>query len=264
MLDTEALPESWTASIDVPAAFEDCEMTVVTSGHNAVVQVGYLFRFRGDLDESGEREGGITVMPDEKDTGACARNIVFADEITLVVRTYSTTDDDQTAVCDISDTVVDVVLDAVMARQAAPLELPEDSLGQIDPCQFVTPEMTALIPGITPDVDPERQVSRHSCWWSTDGAPALNVEFEIGKQPVGDSGEMVQGRYTAVTRYRDDSKSSLCAVTGEHVKFEVEGASGAMEQVGIYVYQDLGQVEQACTAGKALADALWQKLPSLS
>jgi hypothetical protein len=264
VLDTEALPKSWSASIDVPAAFEDCEMTVIASGVDAVVQVGYLFRFRDDLDESGEREGGITVMPDEKDTGACARNIVFADKIALVVRTYSSTDDDQTAVCEVSDTVVDAVLDAVMAHQAAPLELPEDSVGEIDPCQLVTPEMTALIPGITPDVDPDRQVSQHSCWWSTDGAPGLNIEFEIGKQPTGDSGETVQGRYTAVTRYQDDAESSLCAVTGEHVKVEVDGASGVMERVGIYVYQGLGQVEQACAAGKALADALWQKLPSLS
>lgn len=41
---------------------------------------------------------------------------------------------------------------------------------------------------------------------------------------------------------------------GEHVKFEFEG---------IYVYQGLGQVAQACAAGKQLADALWQKLPPL-
>lgn len=263
VLDTEAMPKEWTASVDVPAAFEDCEMSVISSDVDATVQVGYLFRFRDDLDAGESRDGGITVVPDEEDGGACARNIVFADKIALVVRTYSNADDPESAICEVSDTVVDAVLEAVMAHKAAPLELPEDSIGEIDPCRIVTPEMAALIPGITASVDADPQVSKHSCWWSTDGAPGLNVEFEIGKQPTGDSGETVQGRYTAVTRYQDDAKSSLCSVIGEHVKFEVDGASGIMERVGIYVYQDLGQVEQACAAGKALAEALWQELPPI-
>jgi hypothetical protein len=267
VLDPDALPKSWTATITVPAAFEDCEMSVVTDdGVSAEAQVGYLYRSTHDLDEhkDGQRDGGITVVPDDKDSGACARDIVFADGIALVVRTWMDGDgDDSAAVCEISDTVVDAVLEAVMARKAAPLELPENSIGDIDPCQLVTPDMVGLIPGVAATVDADSQVSRHSCWWSTPGAPGLNIEFEIGKQPTGDSGETLHGRYTTVTQYADDEESSLCAITGEHVKFEVDGESGVMERVGIYVYQDLGQVEQACTAGKKLADALWQKLPPL-
>src|SRR5262245_29367159 len=206
LLDTDAMPKSWTATIEVPVAFEDCEMAVVTDdGVDADVQVGYLFRSTHDLDEnkSGERDGGITVVPDDKDGGACARDIVFADGVALVVRTYTNSDDDdRDALCQVSDTVVDAVLEAVMAHKAAPLELPDDRLGDIDPCQVVTPEMAAVVPGLS-GVAADKQVSRHSCWWSTDGAPGLNIEFEIGKQPTGDSGETLQGRYTTVTRYAD-------------------------------------------------------------
>lgn len=258
VVDEDALPEGWAVLIESPAAFEDCEVSVTTGGEETSVQVGYLFQTDENAGE--ERDGGITVVKDESDTLACARNIVFADDIALVVRSWRESDD-RDGLCDISDTVVDAVLDAVMAHEAAPLELPDNSVGEIDPCRLVTPDLVALVPGLT-GVAADHQVSRHSCWWSGDGAPALNIEFEIGKQPVGDSGEDIQGRYTATTVYRD-TDSSLCSVTGEHVPFAVDGRSGLIERVGIYVYQRPGQAEQACAAGKQLAGALWPKLPPL-
>ena len=262
VVDTDALPESWHAEVTVPVAFEDCEMSVHADGIDAGVQVGYLYdAAEEDLDGGDERDGGITVVPDPVDTGACARDIVFAGDTGMVVRTW-TDADDHDGLCDISDTVVDAVLDAVMAHRAAPLDLPEDSIGQIDPCELVGDDLAATVPGLT-GVHGDHQVSGHSCWWSTDGAPGMNIEFEIGKQPTGDSGDTVRGRYTTVTRYADSAESSLCGIAGTHVPFEVDGETGLMERIGIYVYQAPGQVEQACTAGQQLADTLWQKLPPL-
>jgi hypothetical protein len=265
VIDTDALPDSWTVDMPVPVAFEDCEMSVRSAaGVDAEVQVGYLYESSYDLTEhkDGEREGGITIVPDESDNGACTRDIVFADRVALVVRGWRDTGG-QDGVCEISDAVVDVVLDGVMAHRATPLELPDKTIGETDPCRLVTADVVALVPGVTPDIEASEQVSRHSCWWSTDGAQALNIEFEIGKQPAGDSAETIQGRYTATSQYADDEESSLCSVTGEHVKVEFDGAYGLTEQVGVYVYQGLGQGEQACAIGKQVANALWQKLPPL-
>ncbi len=265
VVDPGALPKAWSATLAVPVAFEDCGMSVTYNGTYGEVQVGYLYE-ADDLDShtGDERDGGITVVPDDTDKAACARNIVFADGIGLVVRTWSKDEDaDDDTLCEISDGVVDAVLDDVMAGKAQPLELPDKSVGEIDPCQLVTTDLVTLVPGITADVKAEEQVSGHSCWWAADGGQMLNVEFEIGTLPVGDSGETVQGRYTALTQYADDDESSVCAIDGEHVPFEFGDKHGLMERVSLSVYQLPGQVEQACAAGKQLANALWQKLPPL-
>lgn len=261
VVDPDALPRSWKATVDVPVAFEDCKMSVTAKdGTEGEVQVGYLFET--EKTDGEERDGGITIVPDDSDAGACARNIVFADDVALVVRTWGE-DPKDTALCDISDAVVDTVLADVMAGKAEPLDLPDNSIGEIDPCELVTTDMATQIPGITADVAPDSQLSGHSCWWSADEGHMLNVEFEVGELPSGDSGETVRDRYTAVYRYGDDDGNSLCSVSGEHVPVRLDDHHGLMERVGIYVYEPPGQIEQACAAGKQLADRLWQKLPPL-
>jgi hypothetical protein len=167
-------------------------------------------------------------------------------------------------VCEISDAVAEQVVEAVLDGRAEELSFPEDSIGEIDPCELVTADIFTAVPGLTADAEPSRQVHKHSCWWySTTTENYLNVEFEIGRRPSGDSGEERHDRYTAVTRYADDATNSLCVVDGEHVPFELETKSGVMEHVSIWVYLEPGQVEAACTAGLAVADKLWPKLPPL-
>jgi hypothetical protein len=265
VVDLDELPESWTATVDSPAAFENCAISVTRDdGVVAEVQVGYLYEADPDADEAEAREGGLTIVPADDSANACARDIVFADGIALEVRSWS---DDQTnndAMCAISDEVVDRVIDAVLAGRSESLRFPENSIGEIDPCDLVTSEVLAIVPGLSPDVRPEPQVAGHSCWWASRTEEAtLNIEFGIGHLPVGDSGTTVQGRYTTITRYADGEDSSLCVVDGEHVPFEYDSKPGLMERVGIYVYQKPGQVETACTAASAVAAALWPKLPPL-
>lgn len=263
VVDLAALPKPWTSIMDSPAAFEACAISVTTDdGVVAEIQVGYLSEADVDEDKADAREGGINVVPADDSANACARDIVFADGIGLEVRTWTENQDDAGAMCDISDEVVEHVIDAVMAGRSESLRFPDKSLGEIDPCDLVTADVTALVPGLSAGVRPERQVSGHSCWWVTTEDAMLNIEFSIGHLPVGDSGSTVHDRYTTVTGYADDS-SSLCVVDGQHVPFAYKSKPRLMERVGIYVYLGPGQIEAACTAASAMADALWPKLPPL-
>jgi hypothetical protein len=266
VVDPDDLPESWNTEMDSPAGFEDCVMNVTTDdGKGAEVQVGYLYESDHDVAKfsDGKRSGGLTIVPVENEDGSCTRDIVFDDGIALAVLSWPDNPDDAEKVCDISDTVADAVAQAVFEGRAERLQLPENSIGDTDPCELVSSDITTKVPGITADVRPSDQVHRHSCWWHGDNGNLLNVEFEIGGMPSGDSGETRQDRYTAVTRYPDDAENSLCVIDGEHVPFKFENASGLMERVGIWVYLQPGQVEEACTTGLAVADVLWPKLPSL-
>lgn len=266
VVDPDNMPTGWTAELDIPVAFEYCLLTVTAiTGAQADVEVGYPYRSTHDLAQyqSGVRQGGLTVVPDDLGEGDCTRDIVFADGIAVQVRSwpYDTDANAHNKACEIGDVVVDQVVDAVVAGKAETLRLPKNSLGDIDPCSLVTREMAAIVPGITAAVPAESQVSRHSCWWQSPDGPMLDVEFVIGRLPTGDSGDTRHGRYTTVTRYPGDEKSSLCEVAGEHVPFPHESATGLKENVNIYVYLAPGQLEAACTAASALADALWPKLP---
>lgn len=266
IVDPEKMPEEWDVEQDVPAAFEYCLVTVTTDdGVEADVEVGYLYRASHDVEEHplGKRDGGITIVPAEAKDNSCLRDIVFADGIALEVRAWPYEDDNAGKMCAIADKTADLVLEEIMAGKAQSLELPENSLGELDPCELVTSEMVAAIPGMTAGIQPDQQTSQHSCWWETDGPVTLSVHFEIGRLPSGDSGSTVQNRYTTVFRFEDTESSSLCSVDGEHVPFKHLTVSGLMERVGIYVYQAPGQVEQACGAASALADKLWAKLPPL-
>jgi hypothetical protein len=264
VVDPDALPESWTGTVDVPVAFEFCALAVTTDeGTKADIDVGYLYRSTDDLDDYEKRPGGLTVVPQASDGVDCTRDIVFAYGIALAVRSYPDDPDDAAKMCAISDEVVEHVIDAVVAGDAESLSLPKNSLGHIDPCELVTDDVTIAVAGITKGAEPENRISRHGCWWDSPTDGTLNVQFEIGHLPDGDSGKTSQGRYTTVTRYEDDETSSLCAVNGEHVKFAYGSETGLMERVAIYLYLKPGQVEAACVAASQIADKLWPKLPPL-
>ena len=267
VLDPDKMPDEWDVDLDVPVAFEYCLATVTRGdGVEADIEVGYLYRASHDVEKHplGKRDGGITIVPAEAKDNSCLRDIVFADGIALEVRAWPYEDDYNDEMCGMADTVADLVLEDIMAGKAQSLDLPENSIGELDPCEVVTAEMVAAIPGMTAGVQPDQQTSRHSCWWETDGPVTLSVHFEVGRLPSGDSGSTIQDRYTTVFRFEDTESSSLCSVDGEHVPFKHLTVSGLMERVGIYVYQGPGQVEQACGAASALADKLWAKLPPLS
>jgi hypothetical protein len=266
VVDPDDLPKAWSGTREFPVAFDYCSMDVTTDDDvTAEVQVGYLYRSTHDLaeHESGQRHGGITVVEADFEDGSCTRDIVFADGIALEVLSWPY-DDDVDAVCEISDEVADQVIEAVMSGRAESLSLPDDSIGEIDPCELVTPDIAAAVPGITGDMQAGTQAARHSCWWETPaGDGALNVEFQIGRSPVGDEEKTIHGRTTAITQYPDYDDSSLCVAEGEHVPFEHPEKSSLVERVSISVYLQAGQVEAACAAASAVADKLWPELPPL-
>jgi hypothetical protein len=266
VVDPDSLPESWHGTRRIPVGFDYCVMEVTTDDDVAAeVQVGYLYRSTHDLDEheSGKRDGGITVVEADFEDGSCTRDIVFADGIALEVLSWPF-EDDVDAVCEISDEVADQVVEAVLSGRAESLSLPDDSIGELDPCELVSPDIAAAVPGITGDMQSGSEVSRHTCWWeSPNGVTALNVEFQLGGNPVGDEEKTVHGRSTTITQYPDYDGSSLCVVEGEHVPFEHPEKSGLVESAGIWVYLEPGQVEAACVAANAVADKLWPELPPL-
>lgn len=263
VVQPDGLPADWTGSLDVPVGFEYCLLTVTTGDDvKADVEVGYLYRSTHDLDEHQERDGGITVVPDDSGDDSCIRDIVFADGIALVVRSWPYDTADASEMCAISDLVVDQVIDAVTAGLAASLQLEAGSLGALDPCELVTADMVALVPGIAADVEAERQVARHSCWWTTPDGISLSVQFQVGDLPDGEVEEERHGRFTSVVEYDDDDETSLCAANGEHLPFEFESREFT-EYASVYVYLKPGQVEQACAAASAVANLLWPKLPPL-
>jgi hypothetical protein len=263
VVDPDEMPDDWTARVDVPVAFEYCAMAVTTQdGATAEVQVGYLYESEqkgGD----GDRKGGLSVVPTEDTDTACTRDIVFADGIALEVRSWAEDPADAKAMCGIADGAVDHIVDAIVAGKAESLSLPEHSVGQIDPCDVVTPDMAAVVRGVTAAVRPERQTAGHTCWWQAEEGTMLEVAFDIGRIPVGDTGETVHDRYTATTQYADSAESSTCAVVGEHVPFEYDSTTGLMERAAVWVYLKPGEVEAACAAAKQVADKLWPALPKL-
>jgi hypothetical protein len=263
VVDPDAMPDGWTARIDVPAAFEYCAMAVTTkAGATAEVQVGYLYEL-GQNGGKQDRKGGLSVVPAEDTDSACTRDIVFVDDIALEVRSWAEDPADAKAMCDVAVEAADHVISAIAAGKAESLSLPEHSLGQVDPCDVVTPDMAAAVRGVTAAVRPEHQTGGHTCWWQADEGTMLEVAFDIGRVPVGDTGETVHDRYTATTQYADSAESSTCAVVGEHVPFEYDSTTGLMERAGVWVYLKPGEVEAACAAAKQVVDKLWPALPKL-
>ncbi|MFC4851872.1 hypothetical protein [Actinophytocola glycyrrhizae] len=268
VIDPDTLPDTWTTVIDVPVAFNFCEISVTTR-EGAVIEarVGkpQLPWSTGKESPSSKLEAGISIAHGRPDIrGGCARDVVFADGLALGVNAVADTSMGNTDPCVVSDALADHVVSVVLDGRAESLTLPEGSLGGLDACTLVGPELLAAVPGLGADVEPMEFVAGHSCWWENpDTRATLDLEFEIGPLPVGDSGGALHGRYTATTQYADFGEFSLCEVGGEHVPFEYEDEMAIVESVTILVRLPAGQGKAACTAASTIADRLWQALPPL-
>lgn len=125
--------------------------------------------------------------------------------------------------CAVSDTLADNVVSAVLDGRAESLTFPEHSLGKLDACTVVGPELLAAVPGLGGDTEPVETIADHGCWWENpDTLATLDLEFEIGHLPSGTTGTMT-----------------------------------------LLVRLPAGQGKAACTAASAIADKLWQALPPL-
>lgn len=268
LVDPDALPDTWTAVIDVPVAFNFCEITVTTKD-GAVIEarVGKPQPAWNAPEDhpSGAREAGISIVPGRPGIrDGCGRNIVFADRVALEVNSYMDTTMGTTDPCTVSDTIAEHVVTAVLDGRAESLDLPESSLGALDACELVGPDLLAAVPGLGADAERYEWITGHSCWWEKPDTPAiLDLEFGIGHLPTGRSGTTLHGRYTATTQYADSAKYSTCEVSGEHVPFDYKDEMALLERVTIIVRLPAGQGEAACAAATAIANGLWPALPPL-
>lgn len=268
VVDPGMLPDTWTSVVRVPVAFEFCDLEVTTDD-GAVVQVniGQPHEPWNDPADhpSGAREAGISIIPgDPESRDGCNQDIVFADGVALVVSTYTDTTMGAPKNCTVSETIADQVVTAVLDGRAESIQHPDGSLGSLDACTLLGPELLALVPGLGANAQKQESITGHSCWWgSPDLRAVVNIEFQIGHLPVGGSGTTLHGRYTATSPYDDTEQDSLCEVTGEHIPFEYKDEMAILERVAIYVWQPGGQLEAACAAANAVANGLWPELPPL-
>lgn len=268
VVDPDTLPDTWTVVIDVPVAFNFCEITVTTrEGAVLEARVGKPQQPWSAPEDhpSGAREAGITIVPGRPGIrDGCGRDVVFADGIALGVNSYMDTTMGTTDPCVVSETIADHVVTAVLDGRAESLDFPENSLGTLDACTLIGPDLVAAVPGLDADVTAHEWIAGHSCWWEdTDTRATLDLEFEIGHLPTGTSGTTLHGRYTATTQYPDFGQYSMCEVSGEHVPFEYKDEMAILERVAIFVRLPAGQGETACAAASAIANTLWPALPPL-
>ncbi|MGB3437108.1 MAG: hypothetical protein WBA97_00020 [Actinophytocola sp.] len=268
VVDPDALPDSWIAVIDIPVAFNFCEIAVTTKeGAVLEVRVGKprLAAGTGKNQPVRAREAGISIASGLPEIhGSCSREVVFADYFALGVHASIDTSMGTTDPCVVSDTIADHVVSEVLDGRAESLTFSEHSLGRLDACTLVGPDLLAAVPGLGADAEPAEFIAGHSCWWENVNTRAmLDLEFGVGHLPVGHSGTTLHGRYTATTQYADSEQISMCEVSGEHVPFEYENEMAILERVTIFVQLPAGQGGQACVAATAVADGLWQTLPPL-
>lgn len=268
LIDPETLPDTWTTVIDVPVAFNFCEMDVTTK-EGAVVQarVGkpQLPWSTGKDQPSRAGKAGISIAHGRPSIrGGCSRDVVFADGIGVGINAGVDTSMGSVDPCVVADALADHVVATVLDGRAESLAFPENSLGRLDACKVVEPALLAAVPGLGADTEPGEFIAGHSCWWENPGTRAtVDLEFEIGHYPSGATSTTLHGRYTATTQYADFDQYSLCEVEGEHVPFEYKDEMVIMEKVKLLVRLPAGQGKAACTAASKIADGLWQALPPL-
>jgi hypothetical protein len=251
------------AYFGVPRSLDYCTVDVSTDKGRAAVRIGRLEKFsvRHLADyRSVDRQGGLRVVHVGTRGGACVRVLVFDDGIGLSVDSEAEPPSQPVDTCGVADAVMEQVIDAVVHGRAGSFEYPAGSLGMVDACSLVTPEMVAHVPGLAKaKAAPQPSVSGHECVWAR-GQSRLVLSFVLGR-PTSDVAEQFAGRETAF--FSDDNEDkdySVCQVTGVHIPFPNK-VIPRHEQVLLLVFLPSGQSAAACDAARAVAAALWPKLP---
>lgn len=254
------------AWLDERESLDYCRITVDTGKGRAFTTIGWLYKASAlDLKDfkSETRDGGLKVVSAGHKGRACVRYLVFDDDVSMSVETYPEGDDPAVDLCGVSDVVVDHVIEAVPRGRAESFDFAQNSIGRMRACDEVGNDIAAKVPGLERS-ESVSGLSGHQCRWRVvDEFPELSVRFHIGYNPSGRR-ETLAGRDANVASNEVSDqveKSSLCTVTGEHIRFQHRSGEKLNELVSITVLLPPGQAEAACDGARAVAAELFPKLP---
>jgi hypothetical protein len=190
---------------------------------------------------------------------SCTQLLVFPDGVTMEVRAYQAAGDVDT--CPIAEAGMDHAIEVILNDGVSHRSPAGNSLVSVDPCTLIGEGDVTAIPGLSGVREPADYPGKHSCYWNGGSAAGMVVSFGAGSKPRDDSAELVGGRPTVVRPVEVEVRS-YCTVTTAHIPFtEVDGVDDYVELAEVFVRLPPGQSAAACTAARALAEAVWPKLP---
>lgn len=264
LVRVDALPVDLNASTQPADGFDDCPVALTQSdGTKVNVSVGPL-ETRADRPLLQVRQvatlpKGMTLAVDTANTpGFCYYYLTFADGLMLEVFA-NTADVTSTAdVCPAAETLARNAATAIRTGPIRHVRFPAGSVGRIDPCHLVTDD-TLSAAGLTGAVaTPYPQ--HHECSWTapTDSRTTVRLLFNIDVPPkvtdaTTDTASQIAGRASITTKI-----DSFCFVT---TGLNASGGGNRVEEAVVTVDTGTTSTIDACTAGQAVATAVWPKLP---
>ncbi|MEU6642031.1 hypothetical protein ABZ863_05720 [Saccharomonospora sp. NPDC046836] len=270
LLDVEALAPPMRIDGDPLPSFEYCDLPVTMDGSTVTVSVGMLReRETGtgqvvDPDKELPRQLTMERMPG---AGECYLYIVFPDDYQLQVHatTYAAGaepgDIPEEQLCLLSETVLDLVVESLAEEKPVRhFSFADNSFGSVDACGDGAPMLDGGQLAAVLGEGEAQQIpvpSGHYCRWEL-GEAYASVAMYVGVPPQEGAGtvrESIAGREAFVY----ESGGEMCVIELPHQPFA--GASnGEVEFAGIFVR---GVTRKPpCEAARAMAGAVWPKLPA--
>ncbi|MBM7809320.1 DUF3558 family protein [Saccharothrix algeriensis] len=271
LIDPADLAPVGTAALDTPRSLDYCALTLTTPGGAKLeLSVGMLTRLdsEDELVADYREYGDLRIAAETGGATWCTHHVVFTGLVALSASVDNYTDGRATPaeMCGVADHAARAVADRLAkGEEVEHRTLPVDSLGRLDACAAVVGVTVAKVPGLE-KAEIERYPAGHQCRWSRDGGadpPRLRVTYTVGVPTAADGRhtaiEEVSGRRTAVSR-SSTASAALCAAETAHIAFD--GGEGLRELAVVVVTLPQGdQIDQACTAAKAVAAEVWPRLP---
>lgn len=262
------LPEGMGVFRDAPAPrVRFCWFSMIEGGPELNAQVGHLEI--GNHRRPGGRtlEGGLRVVPGEESATVCERFVVFADALSLMVRTFWEDHDGlpvakrPKALCELSDAVTaEVTASLVAGRARAMADLDRESLLRRDMCTVVSRHV--LRKSGVPIGIARRYPDGHDCtWYDEDGQFLGGVFLDSTDVPEYDydyRGEpiSVAERRSVLERPVGPDAVPSCMITTAHADFP--DYYRKWEEITVQV---VGERRESCRTAKRIAAQVWPKLP---
>lgn len=279
LVDTATVHGVTSARQESADALDDCPVLVTQKdGSKAYVTVGPL---ENSDDMTGAPVDTVTTLPDgmivqvgkPDSADYCDAYVIFPDDLDLHVSSSPSTADSHANVCAAAVAMAENAGSQIGAGAVRHRTYTQGSVGKIDPCGLIdqTQLSTAGISEISTFAYPEA----HECYWASDSdinLPTAQLDFVVGEQPTildptTDSKATIAKRQSIVSLYTQADSDSICWInTGlnPYTDHDTSAAAGLVEIAEVGVDTVKGSKVNPCTAAKAVAAAIWPKLPPQS
>lgn len=279
LVDTSTVHGVDSARRESADALDDCPVAVTQKdGSKAYVTVGPL---ETSDDMTGAPVDTVTTLsngmiiqvgkPDPADY--CDGYVIFPDDYDLHVSASPSTSDSHANVCASAVAMAENAASQVSAGAVRHRTYSAGSAGKIDPCGLIDQAQLSLagVTGISTFAYPEA----HECYWASDSdinLPTAQMNFVVGERPTildptTDSATTIAERPSIVSLFTQADSDSICWInTGlnPYTDQETSAAAGLVEIAEIGVDTVKGSKVNPCTAAKAVAAAIWPKLPEVA